>query len=239
MLGQRFDFAMFSALDAVPTRGAIDENGRAVTLQFIANSRSTLGLFGSGFIEIVARQMTADLQTIRNATPAGGSNKLTTKASPSARSPPPQNGAWDTSKVEGLSPLSLTTTGSADPPSLIVRPFHQAGRIASIREFTNNAFNHHHGMQSTERFGSGADPDGDGVANELTRADITATVVFQATLPVPVRVLSTEVEVAKAVTLGEDLFAAIGCANCHIPKLPLDRNGWVLANQIVITLPAI
>ncbi len=38
-------------------------------------------------------------------------------------------------------------------------------------------------MQSTERFGVGTDPDGDGVMNELTRADITATVIFQATLP--------------------------------------------------------
>ena len=27
------------------------------------------------------------------------------------------------------------------------------GRVASLREFTNNAFNHHHGIQSQERFG--------------------------------------------------------------------------------------
>jgi hypothetical protein len=30
---------------------------------------------------------------------------------------------------------------------------HQAANVVSLREFTNNAFNQHHGMQSTERFG--------------------------------------------------------------------------------------
>jgi hypothetical protein len=75
--------------------------------------------------------------------------------------------------------------GSPAPPSLIPRPFHQAGRVVSLREFTNNAFNHHHGIQSAQRFGFGTDPDADGVVNEMTRADVTAAAVFQAALPVP------------------------------------------------------
>ena len=36
---------------------------------------------------------------------------------------------------------------------LVVRPFHQKGVVVSLREFTNNAYNHHHGIQSVERFG--------------------------------------------------------------------------------------
>jgi len=39
VLGQRFDFATFDANDVVPTGGAMDERGRSVTLQSIANSR--------------------------------------------------------------------------------------------------------------------------------------------------------------------------------------------------------
>src|SRR2546421_7928310 len=27
--------------------------------------------------------------------------------------------------------------------------------------------------------------------------------------------------------LGEDRFAAFGCAHCHVPRLPLDKNGWI------------
>jgi CxxC motif-containing protein (DUF1111 family) len=99
--------------------------------------------------------------------------------------------------------------------------------VASLRVFTTNAFNQHHGIQATERFGVGTDPDGDGIVNELTRADITATAVYQATLPVPTRVIPQEPELREAAAKGERLFQQIGCAGCHIPALPLDKRGWV------------
>ncbi len=67
------------------------------------------------------------------------------------------------SKVEGLTRLSLITAGTTEPPSLVIRPWHQAGNVVSLREFSNNAFNQHHGIQSTERFGRDTDPDGDGI----------------------------------------------------------------------------
>ena len=41
-----------------PAVNSPDETGLAVTLQTIANSRATLGMFGSGYIEMLARQMT-------------------------------------------------------------------------------------------------------------------------------------------------------------------------------------
>ena len=62
VLGQRFDFASFDHNDMLPTKGATDERGQFVTLQTIANERKTIGMNGSGFIEMLARQMTADLQ---------------------------------------------------------------------------------------------------------------------------------------------------------------------------------
>jgi len=76
VLGQRFDFATFDALDPVPTRGGVDELGRPVFLQTIADSRKTVGMFGSGYLEMVARQMTADLQSIRDSTAPGASQAL-------------------------------------------------------------------------------------------------------------------------------------------------------------------
>ena len=227
VLGQRFDYLTFDPADRVPTRGGTDENGRQVTLQSAANSRNTLGMFGSGFIEMLARQITADLQTIRDSVPTGGSKALTSKGIAFGAISRKADGSWDISKVEGLPATSLATTGPNDPPNLNIRPFHQAGRIASLREFTNNAFNHHHGMQSTERFGIGTDPDGDGVVNELRRADITATVIFQATLAVPGRLMPSDINAQKAVQVGEERFAAFGCTTCHIPRLPLDKRGWI------------
>src|SRR5581483_3798393 len=58
VLGQRFDFLTFDQSDPLPTKGALDENQRPVTLQSAADMRATPGMFGSGYIEMLARQMT-------------------------------------------------------------------------------------------------------------------------------------------------------------------------------------
>lgn len=227
VLGQRFDFATFDLHDNFPTRGAVDERGHPVTLQTIANSRNTLGMFGSGFIEMLARQITTDLQKLRDSIQPDGSAALTSKGISFGLLARNANGSWDISAVEGLPASSLTTTGPDDPPSLIIRPFHQAGAVVSLREFTNNAFNHHHGIQTAERFGLYEDPDGDGFVNEMTRADVTAATVFQAQLAVPGQVIPNDPEIEQAVLVGEQRFAEIGCTSCHMPALPLDREGWI------------
>jgi hypothetical protein len=226
VLAQRFDFATFNLNDTLPTKSAFDERGIPVSLQSIANSRKTVGMFGSGFIEMLARQITADLQAIRDATPPGTARALISKGISFGRIARRPDGTWDTSRVEGIPAPSLGTSGQT-PPSLIIRPFHQAANVISLRQFTNNAFNHHHGIQSEERFGVGVDADGDSFANELTRADVTAVTLFQATLPVPVQVVPSDPDVASAIRNGGNVFAQIGCGRCHIQQLPLDKRGWI------------
>ena len=56
---------------------------------------------------------------------------------------------------------------------------------------------------------------------------MTAVSVYQATLPVPGRVIPNDAEVEAAVLAGERAFASIGCASCHVPSLPLERSGWI------------
>ena len=224
---QRFDFASFGHDDFTMTKGAMDESGQFVELQNIGNYRATLGMFGSGFIEMLARQMTAEMQAIRDTTPPGARNSLFTKGISFGLISRDSSGNWDVSQVEGLPAQSLATSGPADPPSLVIQPFHQSGSVVSIRQFTNNAFNHHHGMQSAERFGAGMDADGDGFVDELTRADITAVSVFQATLPVPQQVIPRDRKVRRAIRQGTRLFENIGCADCHVPALPLTDEGWI------------
>jgi hypothetical protein len=227
VLGQRFDFATFDPLDGSPTRGTIDEIGRQTTLQTIGNSRKTIAMSGSGFIEMLARQITADLQAIRDAVPAGGTGELKSKGISYGVIARGADGTWDVSHVAGIPAPSLQTTGADAPPSLIIRPFHQAGNVISLRQFTNNAFNHHHGIQSEERFGVGVDADGDGFVNELTRADVTAVALFEATMAVPGRVISRDHDIREAVIRGEQKFEDIGCASCHVSKLPLTAQGWI------------
>jgi hypothetical protein len=227
VLGQRFDFATFSRDDSTATKGAMDEQGNFATLQNIANERKTISMNGSGFIEMLARQMSADLQAIRDTIGPGGTRALVTKGVSFGVLRRRLDGTWDTSAVEGLAAPSLASAGAAHPPSLVILPFHQAGAVVSLRQFTNNAFNHHHGIQAEERFGLGVDADGDGFVDELTRADVTAVTVFQATLPVPGRVIPDDGDVEKAVRTGEQRFQQVGCATCHVPQLPLTNQGWV------------
>src|SRR5260370_38418226 len=125
---------------------------------------------GSGFIEMLARQMTAELQAIRDATPLGGRVPLISKGVSFGVIQRRADGTWDTSQVEGLPPPSLATSGPTHPPSLLIRPFHQAGVVLSLRQFTNNAFNPHHRIQSAQPFGKRVDADGPDMANRLTPA---------------------------------------------------------------------
>jgi hypothetical protein len=211
--------------DAIATRGAVDDSGNFVNVLNFADSRATPGMFGSGYLELLAREITADLRAIESTPQPGQSVALVSKGigfGTLARRP---SGSWDATAVTGLPPQALSSTGASNPPSLILQPWHHVGNVVSIRQFTANAFNHHHGMQAEERFGAGSDQDGDGFVNELTRADITAATLFQAAMAVPGRVIPDDPALQSAILNGEALFAKIGCASCHVPSLPL--NNWM------------
>ncbi len=226
VLGQRFDFVTFDPNDRLPTRGMVDEGGRPDKLDNIANLRATTGIFGAGYLEMLAREMTEELQAIRDGMKRGETRELVAKGVSFGYLTRRADNTWDVSRVAGLPRPSWIAPTPVDPPSLIIRPWHQASNVVSLREFSNNAFNQHHGMQSTERFGRDRDPDGDGVVNELTRADITAVSVFQAVMQVPGQVIPNDPEIERAVLKGEKIFSQIGCASCHIPALPLSRRNW-------------
>ncbi len=139
------------------------------------------------------------------------------------------NSPRSVSKGISFGNVTVLPDGRVDPSGivgvdwdLVVKPFHQKGAVGSLREFTNNATNHHHGMQSVERFGLDTDPDLDGVTNELTIGDVTAVTVFQSALPIPGRFLPVNVTRRAAAERGERLFGSIACASCHVPALVLD-----------------
>jgi hypothetical protein len=115
---------------------------------------------------------------------------------------------------------------------LVVRPFHQSGGVVSLREFTVNAMNHHHGMQAVERFGATrtatADFDQDGVPDELTVGDITAVTIWQASLNMPGQRIPAGKD--QAVQEGERIFSRIGCVSCHVPMLPLQDTTFCEPN---------
>jgi CxxC motif-containing protein (DUF1111 family) len=108
---------------------------------------------------------------------------------------------------------------------LIVKPFNQKGTVTSLREFTINALNLHHGVQADERFGvrqTGSDDfDQDGIPREFTDGDVTALTLFQATLSSPGVCLPVDAEIRSQIEEGQRLFSNCKCSDCHIPELEL------------------
>ncbi|MEP3279611.1 MAG: di-heme oxidoredictase family protein [Stappiaceae bacterium] len=185
-----------------------------------SNERGTNALHGAGLVELLAREMTADLHSQRKAALADArrsetpvEKELVSKDVRFGSIIANPDGTLDVSKIEGVD------------TDLTLRPFGQKGVFASLRQFTVNAMNHHHGMQAEERFGTqwtgSADFDEDRVESELSRGDISALVAWQATLKPPGRNGDIPSEWQQASERGEVVFAQAGCAECHRPTLPL------------------
>jgi hypothetical protein len=185
-----------------------------------SNERGTNHMFGSGLLELLAREMTEDLQTVRSealkqarSTKKPVTVKLQSKGVKFGTITATADGQVDLSKLEGVD------------DDLVIRPFSQKGVMTSLRQFTINALNAHFGMEAEERFGkrwTGTDDfDEDGVANELTPGDLSALVAFQAALPVPVIETPQDNNWAQAANHGSEVFDTLQCSSCHIRALPL------------------
>ncbi len=187
----------------------------------LVNERGTTHIFGAGLIELLSREMTAKLHAIRDnaIARARGENRsiraaLDTKGVSFGELIALPSGELDVSGVEGIS------------HDLIVKPFGQKGVFVSLREFTVNVLNHHHGMQAQERFGfeqtGELDFDGDGVTTEMTKGDVSALVAWQAGLPAPHIQEPDDDEWRQAAAQGRLVFEQFDCGTCHISKLPLE-----------------
>ena len=202
-VSEGFESAHFDTLDA----------------QF-SNERGTNHLFGAGLVELLAREMSADLaaqrrEALRQAR-AGGEEvraQLSSKGVDFGRITAFADGSVDLSALSGVD------------DDLVVRPFTQKGVMTSLRQFTVNAMNQHHGMQADERWGTRwtgmADFDGDGHPDELGAGEISALVAFQATLAPPLQQTPEDEAWAEAAVRGRAVFVELGCESCHRPALPL------------------
>ncbi len=186
-----------------------------------SNERGTNHLFGAGLVELLAREMSADLAATRSS----ALRLARQKARPVEVTLESKGVSFGvlTALPDGLVDLSGIDGVDTD---LVIRPFSQKGVMTSLRQFTVNAMNHHHGMQATERFGSRwtgeNDFDEDGHSNEMTPGDISALVAWQATLPAPGIQTPASDAWKQAARSGADLFNDWTCNSCHRQTLPLD-----------------
>jgi len=186
-----------------------------------SSERGTNHIFGAGLIELLAREMSLELQSRRNeALAKARASGEAVRLSLSAKG---IDFGYISAEPDGS--VNLDELDGVDT-DLVIRPFTQKGVMTSLRQFTVNALNQHHGMQADERFGArwtGSDDfDGDGKTGEISAADVSALVAWQATLPAPVRMVPEIDGWSEAAARGGTNFSTFGCTTCHRPALPLE-----------------
>jgi len=186
-----------------------------------SNERNTNHLMGAGLVELLAREMSAELQLQRrNALAKARASRtpqtvdLTSKGVSFGSITAHPDGMVDITQLDGID------------TDLVIRPFSQKGVITSLRQFTVNALNHHHGMQAGERFGprwtGDADFDADGIADEISDGDVSALVAWQATRKAPIQMAPDNETWQALAKRGDAVFDDTGCARCHRRALPLN-----------------
>ncbi len=160
-------------------------------------------VFGAGGVELLAKEMTAELRALR-ATAESNPGTIVPLLSKGVDfgSIVFQTGIFDTDAVEGVA------------SDLVVRPFGRKGEFATVRAFDVGAMQFHHGIQPTEVVGEGIDDDGDGVVDEILVGELSVLHIFGVTLERP-----REVRADAEARSGRTIFSAIGCADCHVPEL--------------------
>jgi hypothetical protein len=167
-----------------------------------------LFLFGSGGVELIAQEMTADLQDLKTIAQNNPGTPIALLSKGVHFGELVYDGAqFDLSAVEGID------------EDLVVRPFGRKGEFASVRGFDEGAMMFHFGMQPVEKVGVDVDADEDGVSNEVLVGELSALVIFNTTLEPP-----TEDRRDAMAEQGFDLFTSIGCADCHRPELTSESS---------------
>jgi len=131
--------------------------------------------------------------------------------------------------------IGVKNGGGVDA-NLIVKPFGRKGIESHVRAFSSRAAFKHLGIQAQDAFqcpdgdkdgdgrcdGSitaGQDPDADGVADELTQGGLSLLEHYLINYPLPGRgPITTEVR------RGEQIFARIGCTECHRPEMKIRQD---------------
>jgi hypothetical protein len=208
--------------------------------------RNPLALWGSGWVEILAREMSSTLQkqakkAHRKAIQIQKSQRieLIVQNIPFGWLTVHVDGSWSTDELEGID------------IDLQIKPFGWKGVFPSIRSFVTVSAHKHFGLQAEELLaeidphvdlgnGTTNDPDEDQIQRELTVGQITALVAFVATLDVPQMILPQTSMKKEPIFIGENkpfaagefmlrwqkgsqIFEEIGCSGCHVPFLKIKK----------------
>jgi len=204
--------------------------------QSTALARNPIALAGAGVLEILAREMTADLERRAAAlqVQAARSGRL-------ARGELEAKGVsfgWLTARADGTFDGAELRGVDAD---LTVKPFGWKGNVARIRDAVEDALLVHHGMESDHLVRTGpparvgpfdpSDPDGDGVAPEIEEGQVSALTAFVAMQEVPTTRTPEDANMVTLLAAGETQMTELGCTTCHVASLPLEGTVFRLPSR--------
>ena len=202
------------------------------------DSRNPPPLWGLGWVELIAAEMTATLQ----GQVAEAQLHVLAKGNP-VQVVLRAKGVDFGTLVVGPDGLDTDGVHGVDP-DLVVKPFGWKGVFPTLREFVGHSLQLHFGLQAEEvvtspqelDLGDGPpdDPDRDGVTAEITEDQLTALVTFIATLDMPTVQVPSEglfqdplfadppvIVDAPEFTArwldGAARFSTLGCDQCHVP----------------------
>ena len=145
-------------------------------------------LFGVAAIQMIAEEMTAELQAVRSEAISQACSRRVPVSLPAV------------AKVISFGTIAVTPTGGADcavmaqvdqtrvdgvDPDLVVRGFGLEGLVGDLRTFILGAFHNELGMEPIEFSGMGNDNDRDGVMDEIRVQDATAMTIYLSAQPIP------------------------------------------------------
>lgn len=217
------------------------------------DSRNPPSLWGAGWTERIGAEMTAELQAAR------------AQARAEARAQNRRATVQLFAKTVYFGSLTVAPDGSEDATDvqgvdadLVVKPFGWKGVFPTLRDFVQHSMHIHLGLQAEELVAHGTDPSGgfgdvnlgegpdptdpdaDGVRREITEGQVTALVVFLATLDVPQLAVPTEgsgladpffagfpetndgTEFTERWLRGAQVFEQAGCPTCHLPFMRVE-----------------
>jgi len=198
--------------------------------------RNPPALAGAGVLELLAAEISRDLRALR------------TEATRKAEATGQVQRVELTSKGIAFGALTAGPDGSVDnrevkgvDPDLLVKPFGWSGHTVSLRAMVEDQLQIHHGMQTEHlagegdvaRVGSfgGDDPDGDGVVREITEGQLTALTMYLAMQELPQFDAPKDGRFLLKWAEGKERFEKLGCANCHVPAVTLERAVYRLPGR--------
>jgi hypothetical protein len=209
------------------------------------DSRDAPHLFGLGLQEMLGDEMTADLRAIRDGLAVGATGTLVSKGINFGTITRTSSTTFNTSGVVGVNPDLRVRPFFAQGGTISIREFAvgafnaEMGLQSNDSDLVAAAINRQRVVTPSGMVldgpvdaieappvtpTSGADPDGDGIQNEIPQALVDHMEFYLLHYFKPAKHVGVDAGQTTEINNGRALFVQNGCATCHVPDLTINRD---------------